>query len=1074
MDVSISQKRKRSSTGLTFSQGTEVDDVSGIKSRKLAVDVVVSSMDISTIRETEAPILSITTSKTISPSTTSISDESDNFVGAYSGLEKSLDEPNSTQKKILQRQWTAEAHRQANALHSTLAAESESDETNLGPTIGHKKINSRNRGTSTSKYNATIIVNGDQAPTKFTVTKEVPLPRAPLQASIQSEEAAIDTLPLIAVTEAKNLDENNVTPNIIIQGSHQNARNSDNSSQASLNSVAVPEIGHNDKNDDRGTANIPAREMSHVVKKTSPCLTFLSYCAVMIVLCLMPTIRRNKAVEMQIIEEIPRAHTSALLAAEIDQPVFARSSFLLNQLTGLEQEVMHLSDILESAADVHAEAQVLMYKSREDEENLRLEAENSIRDIGYLITALEESSLALGVSVQDNQIMSEDLELSSGVQQQAIAGRLENLLDEERDIEASLLQVEGRVEGRDSSNKTISSVDRMVLSNGDKMNLNTTAVDAGDKMISRSGGVNVLVNPDTNRTDITVEDVTSPPYTETGSDISQGDNVILQAIESAENVLTALEEEIEGSLDDIDTAVRDHVFAVAEEVYQRPAVPATGPVSDILNGINTDTDGFEVPYNDDDDTGYDSDDDNNSNKVKDVDNIKSGKDDIDKKYDINNADSSNINSMSDGIMGDIDDITGADKYSMKDTRGRISNKKRANNDNSNSKDTGDSKSNDDIDNSDIDEDSIMGDDADDRYSSSSSSANSRIPIKKNDINSGMNSGINSKSNSFKDSDKEEDTDEDYEEEITGDMDGTKNVNDKFYEFKSSSNGINKNYINRKNSNIGNLNDISNNSDNVDDNVDDDDDDDNSNSNSNSNSNVDSISEGISDDAISSGTQMSSKIQQQHFDFAVWPRGGRVVPPGQTAFFFGETLVLTALPYIVSLGTLKRIRYNLKLDRESADESVLISHNMIAGSAYSKEKGYSCYAFKGPKGAVTVTLHSAVKVSEVQILYSPKPNDRHMENAPKSIQLIGWTDLPSSLSRSQGVNLGLYQYNISDPSGTTDPRSWELQSFLIPDIKTQGGDSYPPFRAVTVYVLSNHGDVSQTRICRVKVLGELAY
>ena len=62
--------------------------------------------------------------------------------------------------------------------------------------------------------------------------------------------------------------------------------------------------------------------------------------------------------EMQMVEDMPRAHTSVLLTSEIDQPVFVRSSFLLNQLSGLEQEVMHLSDILESAADVHAEAQV--------------------------------------------------------------------------------------------------------------------------------------------------------------------------------------------------------------------------------------------------------------------------------------------------------------------------------------------------------------------------------------------------------------------------------------------------------------------------------------------------------------------------------------------------------------------------------------------------------------------------------------------------------------------------------------------------------------------------------------------
>ena len=1055
MDVSSSslQKRKRSSTGLTVSQGTEVDDGGSIKSRKLALDVVVVSVDALTASDVQIHATSIATSKTISPSTASISDESDNYIGACSELEKAFVEPTSAHKKILQRQWTAEAHGHVKEIHLKTSTDYDSDERSSAPTIGHKKTESRNRGTSTSKYNSAVVVNGTEAPLKSAIIREAPLPRAALPT--QRDETATDALPVMGVTEAKNLDENHVAANIIIQGTYECPRSSASLPPINPTAVAALEEKHNDKNDDRDAKNVPAKGMSRVVKATASCLTFLFYCAALIILCLIPTIRRSNTMEMQTVEEIPRAHTSTLLTSEVDQPVFARSSYLLNQLSGLEQEVLHLSDILESAADVHAEAQVLMYKSREDEENLRQEAENSIRDIGNLITALEESSLALGVSVQDDNALMQELQIESGEEQQTIAGRLGDLIQGEGNLESALLQLEQGLTTDGAATLTpatalftasapLLSPGQTESSSSDKLTSNSTTDGADGSTLLKSGGVNVLSNLDTNRTDISQVGKMSLLKTEAG--VIEVDTTILDAISSAEDALTLFEEELESSLDSIDNVVRDHMFSTAQEAYQRPQERATGPVSSTLSdtGTGTGTDSYEADA--------EGEGEGEENSFSDVDGVVDNtvdkttrnrkKKGNNKLENINNADDDD-NEIEYDSMGSMSDSAGADDINATD--GDMS-------------------------------------DSTDSSRSTRRRRSSSIKITKSKV---VDSGIDDNSDSIdgtsgEEEEEEGDEDEDEEEEVEeegeeeeeegdmgGDMDDMMNAKDAYYDFKNSNNGPNKKYINEINSISSSItdttDDISSNSDSE-----------NDGDTDGESKDVDSISEGISDDVTPPVSSMSTTIQQQHFDYAVWPRGGRVVPPGQTAFFFGETLVLTALPFIASMGPMKRIRYNLKLDRESADESVLISHNTIAGAGYSKEKGYSCYAFKGSKGAVTVTLHSAVKVSEVQILYSPRVNNRRTADAPKSVQLIGWTDLPSSLSRKQGVNLGMYQYNISDPSGTIDPRSWELQSFFIPDIKTQNGDSYPPFRAVTVYVFSNHGDVTQTRICRVRVLGELAY
>lgn len=218
------------------------------------------------------------------------------------------------------------------------------------------------------------------------------------------------------------------------------------------------------------------------------------------------------------------------------------------------------------------------------------------------------------------------------------------------------------------------------------------------------------------------------------------------------------------------------------------------------------------------------------------------------------------------------------------------------------------------------------------------------------------------------------------------------------------------------------------------------------------------------------------LQYLDLDYAVWPRGGRVIPPGETANLFGKSVVLTSPPYVLSLGPLKRLRYQLHLNREAADESVLISHS--SGERERGQKGqYSCYAFAGSSGSVTVTMHSPVRVSAVQIMHRPRPSGkREQTSAPKQIQLIGWTEVPSSTSKIEGIDLGIFSYEISEDKEETDG----LQTLHLSNADSteqvggykQTGILIPPLKAVTIFILSNHGNPGYSSICRIKVLGQL--
>jgi hypothetical protein len=133
------------------------------------------------------------------------------------------------------------------------------------------------------------------------------------------------------------------------------------------------------------------------------------------------------------------------------------------------------------------------------------------------------------------------------------------------------------------------------------------------------------------------------------------------------------------------------------------------------------------------------------------------------------------------------------------------------------------------------------------------------------------------------------------------------------------------------------------------------------------------------------------------DYAVWPRGGRVVSPRiSVKSIEGTPQVLTSAPYALSLSAMRRLRWKLRLDTNVAntDENVLISHSNSIGRLRNGEDSTSnCYSFAGSIGNVTVVMHSLVLVSKVQMFYQ----DMEIDSTPKQIKLIGWATDPSSSS-----------------------------------------------------------------------------
>lgn len=154
---------------------------------------------------------------------------------------------------------------------------------------------------------------------------------------------------------------------------------------------------------------------------------------------------------------------------------------------------------------------------------------------------------------------------------------------------------------------------------------------------------------------------------------------------------------------------------------------------------------------------------------------------------------------------------------------------------------------------------------------------------------------------------------------------------------------------------------------------------------------------LTDETDRSNDIVGGSPQNMDLDYAVWPRGGRVVSPRiSVKSIEGTPQVLTSAPYALSLSAMRRLRWKLRLDTNVAntDENVLISHSNSIGRLRNGEDSTSnCYSFAGSIGNVTVVMHSLVLVSKVQLLYQ----DMEKDSTPKQIKLIGWATDPSSSS-----------------------------------------------------------------------------
>ena len=265
------------------------------------------------------------------------------------------------------------------------------------------------------------------------------------------------------------------------------------------------------------------------------------------------------------------------------------------------------------------------------------------------------------------------------------------------------------------------------------------------------------------------------------------------------------------------------------------------------------------------------------------------------------------------------------------------------------------------------------------------------------------------------------------------------------------------------------------------------------------------------------TQKISKEDVSYgLDYAVWPRGGRVAPPGDFIVSQGVT-VLTSSPHVLShgIGRLKKLQYQLHLNSGEAHEGILINHEIGYDSQIRKQSRVgsdrNCYSFGGSVGNLTVVMYAPVRVRAVQLIYyhnqeiSKQSHSSHtasllttpgifvsmlhptirsaadmidlvdseedggkgtkvesiLSSAPHHIQVIGWNLDPTTDNKAVGTDLGTFVY--VQPTGEEN----EMQTFLLP---LQGQHS--ALKAVTVSVLSNHGK-GHTRICRIRVHGYLA-
>jgi hypothetical protein len=252
------------------------------------------------------------------------------------------------------------------------------------------------------------------------------------------------------------------------------------------------------------------------------------------------------------------------------------------------------------------------------------------------------------------------------------------------------------------------------------------------------------------------------------------------------------------------------------------------------------------------------------------------------------------------------------------------------------------------------------------------------------------------------------------------------------------------------------------------------------------------------------------------DYAVWPRGGRVLPPGSATRSTPAT-VLTSPAYVNTLGPLAALRHALRLEGDrygDADERVVISNTMPP------QRG-RCFAMAGAQGNITVKLYLPVQVTSVQLyhpaeefvadnvaysytyrrdsgnggemasgdeVYSEEQGQEQGQgpscSAPRRFQVLGWTQDPERVKGVYGISLGSFEFQ--PPAEACEKHRLEgelleghrdmvgeLQSFSVLTHDAVSGMPVPPLSAVTIAVQSNHGHPTMTCLYRVRVLGTLA-
>jgi hypothetical protein len=193
--------------------------------------------------------------------------------------------------------------------------------------------------------------------------------------------------------------------------------------------------------------------------------------------------------------------------------------------------------------------------------------------------------------------------------------------------------------------------------------------------------------------------------------------------------------------------------------------------------------------------------------------------------------------------------------------------------------------------------------------------------------------------------------------------------------------------------------------------------------------------------------------QNPINYAASSRGGRIASDNLEQ----QGIRLTSPPVAASKGFFSKLRLKVKLLQKDSNPQSLVQDFLP------NDQG-SRYCIAGNQGQVTVTLRHAVHVTAVSI-FNPTAG-RLLEDVtvlPRSFRLIGWTsdDEGNHLKHDLGI------YDNSDTITVTEntKQGGHWLTFSLPT-----NDMIPTLRAVTLMVLSNHGNEKQTCLYRVQVSG----